>query len=69
MVDNPTQHFPQIAQRRRQRHFHYEVVDDVPATIAGAREHGLGSASRSIPRPTREDVAEVAARRRPRASA
>ena len=42
MVDNPLRHFPQIARAGGDSvTFHYEVVDDVPATIAAAREHGL----------------------------
>ena len=43
MVDEPTKHFPQIAKAGGDSvTFHYEVVDDVPATIAVARELGLG---------------------------
>src|SRR5216110_2807395 len=39
MVDNPFRHFPQIAAAGGDSAtFHYEVVDDVPATIAAARE-------------------------------
>jgi ribulose-phosphate 3-epimerase len=42
MVDNPVRQFPQIAEAGGDSvTFHYEVVDDVPATIAAAREHGL----------------------------
>ena len=42
MVDNPVRHFPQIAAAGGDSvTFHYEAVDDVPATIAAAREHGL----------------------------
>lgn len=42
MVDNPTHHFPQFAEAGGDSvTFHYEAVDDVPATIAAAREHGL----------------------------
>jgi ribulose-phosphate 3-epimerase len=42
MVDNPTRHFPQIARAGGDSAtFHFEVVDDVPGTIAAAREHGL----------------------------
>jgi ribulose-phosphate 3-epimerase len=42
MVDNPVHHFPQIARAGGDSvTFHYEAVDDVPATIAAAREHGL----------------------------
>jgi ribulose-phosphate 3-epimerase len=42
MVDNPVRHFPQIARAGGDSvTFHYEVVEDVPGTIAAAREHGL----------------------------
>jgi ribulose-phosphate 3-epimerase len=42
MVDNPVRHFPQFAEAGGDSvTFHYEAVDDVPATIAAAREHGL----------------------------
>ena len=51
MVDNPLRHFPQIARAGGDSvTFHYEVVDDVPATIAAARGHGLRPASRSTRR-------------------
>lgn len=42
MVDNPVKHFPQIAQAGGDSvTFHFEAVEDVPATVAAAREHGL----------------------------
>jgi ribulose-phosphate 3-epimerase len=42
MVDNPVRHFAQFAAAGGDSvTFHVEVVDDVPATIAAAREHGL----------------------------
>jgi ribulose-phosphate 3-epimerase len=42
MVDNPVQHFPQIARAGGDSAtFHYETVDDVVATAAIARQHGL----------------------------
>jgi ribulose-phosphate 3-epimerase len=42
MVDNPVHHFPLFAEAGGDSvTFHYEAVDDVPATIAAAREHGL----------------------------
>jgi ribulose-phosphate 3-epimerase len=42
MVSNPEHHFPQFAKAGADSvTFHYEVVDDVPATIAAARAHGL----------------------------
>jgi ribulose-phosphate 3-epimerase len=62
MVDNPTHHFPQIAEAGGDSvTFHYEVVDDVPATIAVAREHGLEVGVAFNPESEPEDVAAVAA--------
>ena len=44
MVDNPERHIPQIARAGGDSvTFHVEVVDDPAATIALAREHGLGA--------------------------
>jgi ribulose-phosphate 3-epimerase len=61
MVDNPTRHFPQIARAGGDSAtFHYEVVDDVPATIAAAREHGLQVGLAFNPESEPEDVAAVA---------
>jgi ribulose-phosphate 3-epimerase len=40
--------------------FHYEVVDDVPATIAVAREHGLEVGIAFSPQTDPEAVADVA---------
>jgi ribulose-phosphate 3-epimerase len=61
MVDNPTRHFPQIARAGGDSvTFHYEVVDDVPATIAVAREHGLGVGVAFSPQTDPEAVADVA---------
>jgi ribulose-phosphate 3-epimerase len=61
MVDNPVHHFPQIARAGGDSAtFHYEVVDDVPATIAAAREHGLGAGVAFNPESEPEDVATVA---------
>ena len=61
MVDNPTRHFPQIAAAGGDSAtFHYEVVDDVPATIAVAREHGLQVGVAFNPESEPEDVAAVA---------
>jgi ribulose-phosphate 3-epimerase len=61
MVDNPTHHFPQIAEAGGDSvTFHYEVVDDVPATIAVAREHGLEVGVAFNPESEPEDVAAVA---------
>jgi ribulose-phosphate 3-epimerase len=61
MVDNPTRHFPQIAAAGGDSvTFHYEVVDDVPATIAAAREHGLQVGVAFNPESEPEEVAAVA---------
>jgi ribulose-phosphate 3-epimerase len=63
MVDNPTRHFPQIAAAGGDSvTFHYEVVDDVPATIAAAREHGLQVGVAFNPETEPEDVAAVSVR-------
>ena len=60
MVDNPTRHFPQIARAGGDSvTFHYEVVDDVPATIAVAREHDLQVGVAFNPGTEPEDVAKV----------
>ena len=62
MVDNPLRHIPQIARAGGDSvTFHYEVVDDVPATIAAAREHGLQAGVAFNPESEPEDVAAVAA--------
>jgi ribulose-phosphate 3-epimerase len=61
MVDNPTRHFPQIARAGGDSAtFHFEVVDDVPATIAAAREHGLQVGVAFDPETEPEAVAAVA---------
>jgi ribulose-phosphate 3-epimerase len=61
MVDNPTRHFPQIARSGGDSvTFHYEAVDDVPATIAVAREHGLQVGIAFNPETDPDDVIEVA---------
>jgi ribulose-phosphate 3-epimerase len=61
MVDNPVHHFPQFAKAGGDSvTFHYEVVDDVPATIAAARAHGLQVGVAFNPESEPEDVAEVA---------
>jgi ribulose-phosphate 3-epimerase len=62
MVDNPLHHFPQIAGAGGDSAtFHFEVVDDVPATIAAARGHGLQVGVAFNPESEPEDVAAVAA--------
>ena len=61
MVDNPARHFPQIARAGGDSvTFHFEVVDDVPSTIALAREHGLEVGVAFNPETDPEDVAAVA---------
>jgi len=61
MVDNPTWHFHQIARAGGDSvTFHYEVVDDVRATIAEARRHGLQVGVAFNPQTQPEDVAAVA---------
>jgi ribulose-phosphate 3-epimerase len=61
MVDNPLRHFPQIAAAGGDSAtFHYEVVDDVPATIAAAREQGLQVGVAFNPESEPEDVAAAA---------
>lgn len=61
MVDNPLRHFPQIAAAGGDSAtFHYEVVDDVTATIAAAREHGLQVGVAFNPESEPEDVAVAA---------
>ena len=61
MVDNPTRHFPQIARAGGDSAtFHFEAVDDVPATIAVAREHGLQVGVAFRPDTEPEDVTAVA---------
>jgi ribulose-phosphate 3-epimerase len=61
MVDNPLRHFPQIAAAGGDSvTFHYEVVDDVPGTVAAAREHGLQVGVAFNPDSEPEDVAAVA---------
>jgi ribulose-phosphate 3-epimerase len=61
MVDNPLSHFPQIARAGGDSAtFHYEVVDDVPATIAAAREHGLQVGVAFNPESEPEGVAAAA---------
>lgn len=61
MVDNPVRHFPQIQRAGGDSvTFHYEVVDDVPGTIAAAREHGLQVGVAFNPETDPADVAQVA---------
>ena len=60
MVDNPVRHFPQIAKAGGDSvTFHFEAVEDVPGTIAAAREHGLQVGVAFNPETEPEDVAKV----------
>jgi ribulose-phosphate 3-epimerase len=62
MVDNPTRQFHQMKRAGGDSvTFHYEAVDDVPATIAAAREHELEVGIAFKPATEPEDVARVAA--------
>lgn len=61
MVDNPERLFPQIAQAGGDSvTFHYEAVDDIPATIAAARELDLQVGVAFNPESEPEAVAAVA---------
>jgi ribulose-phosphate 3-epimerase len=61
MVDNPTRHFPQIAAAGGDSAtFHYEVVDDVSATIAAGHASGLQVGVAFNPESEPEAVAAVA---------
>ena len=62
MVENPAKYFEPVAKAGGDSvTFHYEAVDDVPATIAAARAHGLGAGVAFSPETEPEDVARVAA--------
>ena len=61
MVDNPVHHFEQVARAGGDSvTFHFEAVEDVPETIAAAREHGLQVGVAFNPETEPEDVARVA---------
>jgi ribulose-phosphate 3-epimerase len=61
MVDNPAKHFAQIAEAGGDSvTFHFEAVDDVPATIRAAREQELQVGVAFNPETSPEDVAAVA---------
>ena len=61
MVDNPVRHFPQIQRAGGDSvTFHFEAVEDVPGTVAAAREHGLQVGVAFNPETEPEDVAKVA---------
>jgi ribulose-phosphate 3-epimerase len=62
MVDDPTHHFPQIAEAGGDSvTFHYEAVQDVAATVAAARELELEVGLAFNPETAVEDVAAAAA--------
>jgi ribulose-phosphate 3-epimerase len=61
MVENPQRHIPQLAAAGGDSvTFHYEVVDDIAAMTALAREHGLGVGIAFNPQTEAEVVAAVA---------
>jgi ribulose-phosphate 3-epimerase len=61
MVADPLHHFPQFARAGADSvTFHVEAVDDVPATIAAARAHGLQVGIAFKPETEPAAVAEVA---------
>lgn len=61
MVANPSKHFHQFARAGGDSvTFHYEAVDDVPGTIAAAREHGLEVGIAFKPETEPGEVAKVA---------
>ena len=61
MVDNPAKHFAQFAEAGGDSvTFHFEAVDDVPATIRAAREQELQVGVAFNPETKPEDVAAVA---------
>ena len=62
MVERPAKYFEVIAKAGGDSvTFHYEAVDDVPATIAAAHEHGLEAGIAFNPETEPEQVAAVAA--------
>jgi ribulose-phosphate 3-epimerase len=61
MVDNPAKHFAQFAEAGGDSvTFHFEAVDDVPATIRAAREQELQVGVAFNPETDPKDVAAVA---------
>ncbi|MFN2627647.1 MAG: ribulose-phosphate 3-epimerase [Gaiellaceae bacterium] len=62
MVDNPLRHFPQIAHAGGDSvTFHFEAVEDLPATVAAGRGHGLEVGVAFNPESEPEAVAAAAA--------
>jgi ribulose-phosphate 3-epimerase len=63
MVERPAKYFEAVAEAGGDSvTFHYEAVDDVPATIESARARGLGAGVSFNPETEPEQVAPVAAR-------
>jgi ribulose-phosphate 3-epimerase len=61
MTETPQKHFHAVAEAGGDSvTFHFEAVDDVPATIAAAREHGLEVGMAFKPETAVEDAAAVA---------
>jgi ribulose-phosphate 3-epimerase len=61
MIENPAKHFAMFAEAGADSvTFHYEAVDDVPATIRAAREQELQVGVAFNPETEPEDVAKVA---------
>jgi ribulose-phosphate 3-epimerase len=61
MVENPRKYFEPVAKAGGDSvTFHFEAVDDVPATIAAARAQGLQAGVAFNPETSPDDVAEVA---------
>jgi len=61
MVKSPERHFAAFREAGASSvTFHYEAVDDVAATAAAAREHGLGVGIALKPKTPVEEVAEAA---------
>jgi ribulose-phosphate 3-epimerase len=62
MVENPAKYFAPFAEAGGDSvTFHYEAVDDVPATIGAAHEQGLQAGVAFNPETSPDDVAAVAA--------
>ena len=62
MVENPAKYFEPVAKAGGDSvTFHFEAVDDVPATIAAARAQGLQAGVAFNPETSPDDVAAVAA--------
>src|SRR5438093_7792472 len=61
MVESPAKHFEAVAAAGGDSvTFHYEAVENVAATVAAAREHGLEVGVAFKPETSPEDVAAVA---------